>query len=226
MKSILPYILALFAGSVIFIGLPLLGWGPGSIPQFFDHPARLAYVVVILALQIFSLIYNPQVGRNQEQRKSGVKQSKTDLILIQIFSLTVVILAPFSDGHSSGVLNIGDAVRYAGIILCVPGFILMQMAEKYLGRQFSVEVTLQEGHKLIQDGPYKFIRHPRYLGILLFFTGISLAFRSLFSILVVLALGIVLVWRVFAEEALMKQEFGKDWDAYCAGSWRILPFLF
>lgn len=56
-----------------------------------------------------------------------------------------------------------------------------------------------------------------------FFTGISLAFRSLFSILVVLALGIVLVWRVFAEEALMKQEFGKDWDAYCAVLWRILP---
>jgi len=226
MKSLLSYITALVAGSVIFIGLPLLGWGLGSIPQFFANSARTGYVLVILALQIFSLFYNPHVGRYQEQRKSGVAQHKLDLFLVQIFSLAVVILAPFSDGHSFLALNIGDDFRYFGIILCIPGFVLMQMAEKYLGRQFSIEVTLQENHKLIQGGPYKFIRHPRYLGILLFFLGISLAFRSLLTILIVLVLCGVLVWRVFAEEALMKQEFGNEWDSYCATSWRILPFIF
>ena len=226
MRSLPRYFLALLAGSIIFIGLPLLGWGLGNLPAFFENPARTAYVVVIFILQIFSLIYNPQVGQNQENRKSDAPRSKLDLILIQIFSLGIVILAPFSDSRSFGVLNIEVIVRYLGLLIAIPGFILMQAGEKHLARQFSVEVTLQKDHKLIQSGPYKVIRHPRYLGILFFFTGIALTFRSLLGIFTVLALAFVLIWRVFAEEKMMHEEFGKEWEEYRTKTWRLVPYVF
>jgi protein-S-isoprenylcysteine O-methyltransferase Ste14 len=226
MRSLPRYFLALLAGSIIFIGLPLLGWGLGNLPAFFENPARIAYVLVLFALQIYSLIYNPQVGQTQENRKSDAPRSKLDLILIQIFSLAVVILAPFSDGRSIGVLNVENIVRYIGLLITIPGFVLMQAGEKYLAKQFSIEVTLQIDHKLIQSGPYKVIRHPRYLGILVFFTGISLTFRSLLGIMLVMVLAAVLVWRVFAEEKMMHQEFGKEWEAYRAKTWRLIPYLF
>lgn len=226
MKTILFYTVALFVGLLIFLCLPLLGWGLGSIPQFFDNPARLTFAITILFLQLFSIVYNPQVGRNKEERKSGIEQHRLDLVLIQVFSLALVLLAPFSDSHAFGVFNFGNTIRFWGFAFLIPGFVFMQMAEKYLGRQFSVEVTLQKDHQLIQGGPYRFVRHPRYLGILAFFTGISLVFRSWLAILVVSALGIVLIWRVYAEEALMQQEFGAAWEAYCKKSWRILPFVF
>lgn len=226
MRSLPRYFLALLAGSIIFIGLPLLGWGLGNLPAFFENPARIAFVLVLFALQVFSLIYNPQVGKNQENRKSGAPRSKLDLILIQVFSLAIVILAPLSDGRSIGVLNIEDTIRYVGLLITIPGFVLMQAGEKYLAKQFSIEVTLQKDHKLIQSGPYKVIRHPRYLGILVFFTGISLTFRSLLGIMLVIVLSAVLVWRVFAEEKMMHQEFGKEWEAYRAKTWRLIPYLF
>ena len=226
MRSLPRYFLALLAGSIIFIGLPLLGWGLGNLPAFFEDPARIAFVLVLFALQVFSLIYNPQVGKNQENRKSDAPRSKLDLILIQIFSLAIVILAPFSDGRSIGVLNIEDTIRYIGLLITIPGFVLMQASEKYLAKQFSIEVTLQKDHKLIQSGPYKVIRHPRYLGIFVFFTGISLTFRSLLGIMLVMVLAAVLVWRVFAEEKMMHQEFGKEWEAYRAKTWRLIPYLF
>ena len=226
MKSVLYYPLAFLASLLIFVGLPLLGWGLGDLSGFFAHPARVAYVAVIAALQLFAILYNPQVGRNQENRKSGVATPKMDLVLIQVFSLAVVILAPLSDSHSFAVFNFGDAGRIVGLVLIVPGFVLMQMAEKYLARQFSVQVTIQENHKLIQDGPYKFVRHPRYLGILIFFSGISLAFRSLLAVLVTVALLFVLLWRVSAEEKLMRREFGDAWEAYRRKSWKIIPFVF
>ena len=222
----LSYIVALLAGLLIFLGLPLLGWGLGHIPEFFANPARLIFAIVITLLQLFGLLYNPQVGRSRDDRKSGVQQHKIDLFLIQIFSLAIVIVAPFSDGHSVGILNFGNTVRLLGFLFLIPGFVLMQMAEKYLGRQFSIEVTLQKDHKLIQDGPYKLIRHPRYLGILAFFLGISLVFRSLLGMLIVAAMLPVLIWRVFAEEVLMQQEFGKAWETYRQKSWRILPYVF
>ncbi len=226
MRSLPRYFLALLAGSIIFIGLPLLGWGLGNLPTFFENPARIAFVVVIFALQVFSLIYNPQVGQNQENRKNEAPRSKLDLILIQIFSLAVVILAPFSDSHSIGVLNAGNIVRYTGLLITIPGFVLMQAGEKYLAKQFSIEVTLQKDHKLIQNGPYKVVRHPRYLGILIFFTGVSLTFRSLLGIFTVLALALVLIWRVFAEEKMMQEEFGKEWEEYQAKTWRLVPYIF
>lgn len=226
MRSLPRYFLALLAGSIIFIGLPLLGWGLGNLPTFFENPARIAFVVVIFALQVFSLIYNPQVGQNQENRKNEAPRSKLDLILIQIFSLAVVILAPYSDSHSIGVLNAGNIVRYTGLLITIPGFVLMQAGEKYLAKQFSIEVTLQKDHKLIQSGPYKVVRHPRYLGILIFFTGVSLTFRSLLGIFTVLALALVLIWRIFAEERMMHEEFGKEWEEYQAKTWRLVPYIF
>lgn len=226
MKSLLNFLIALIIGLMIFIGLPLLGWGIRELPRFFDHPARTAYVLVILLLQIFAVTYNPQAGRNQGNRKGSSASHKIDLLLIQLFSLSIVFIAPFSDQRSIATLNFGDMSRYLGLVLIVPGFLLMQFAEKYLAKQFSVEVTIQEDHQLIQTGPYKFIRHPRYLGIVTFFLGISLVFRSLLAVILVAALLLVLVWRVYAEEALMRQEFGKEWDAYCEKSWRIIPFVF
>jgi|YelNatPaOPRAMG01_1025707.scaffolds.fasta_scaffold107348_2 protein-S-isoprenylcysteine O-methyltransferase Ste14 len=226
MKTILFYVLSLCTGLVIFWGLPLLGWGIREIPSFFDSPARLTYTIVILLLQIFGILYNPQVGRNKEDRKSGVKKHKIDLFLIQIFSISIVLVAPFSDNHLTGVLDISETIRFLGFIFVIPGFILMQMAEKYLDIQFSIEVTIQKNHKLIQDGPYKFIRHPRYLGIITFFMGISIVFRSLLSIFLVIALCIVLIWRVYTEESLMHQEFGTEWEIYCKKSWRMIPFVF
>jgi protein-S-isoprenylcysteine O-methyltransferase Ste14 len=226
MKTILSYLLAFLASLLIFMGLPFLGWGIGDLPRFFELDARAAYVMVILVLQLFAVLYNPQVGRYQENRKSSVAQHKLDLILIQVFSLAIVFLAPFSDGHFIGALNMGETGRSIGLLLMIPGFLLMQAAEKHLGKQFSIRVTLQQEHQLIRSGPYKFIRHPRYLGILLFFLGISLTFRSLIGLLLIVALTIVFVWRIFTEESLMHQEFGKEWETYCQQSWRIFPFLF
>lgn len=226
MKSIAHDVLTLCIGLVIFLGIPFLGWGIQKLSGFFDNPARLSYAIVILLLQVFSIIYHPQVGQNRENRKSGVKKHTLDIFLIQILSISIVFIAPFSDGHSIGTWNIGEFGRFLGFILLIPGFVLMQMAEKHLGKQFSIEVTLQKDHTLIQDGPYRFIRHPRYLGVLAFFTGISVVFQSLFSIFLVVMLCVIIMWRVYAEEALLFQEFGKEWEAYRKKSWRIIPFLY
>ena len=226
MKSILAFLPALFAGLIIFLGLPLLGWGIGEIPQFFDNRARLAYAIIILLLQLFVILYNPQTGQNNQKSQSGVEKHKIDLVLIQVLSLSVVFLAPFSDKRSIGTLNLDETVRLLGFLFIIPGFILMQTAQKYLGKQFSVEVTIQKDHDLIQAGPYKFIRHPRYLGILAFFMGISIVFRSLLAVLAVVVLSLVLARRIYAEESLMQKEFGKKWELYCKKSWRIIPFVF
>lgn len=226
MKLFFFNILAILAGTLIFLGIPLLGWGISDPSSFFTAPVRLTYAVLIVLLQFFAIFYNPQTGRSRTEQKSGVERHRADLILIQIFSLCIVFAAPFSDRHSVGILHIGESIRFLGFILVAIGFLLMQMAEKYLDKQFSVEVTVQKDHRLVQNGPYKMIRHPRYLGILLFFTGISIVFRSLVSLFFVAGLCVVFIWRIYAEESLMLNEFNEEWKNYCKKTWRLIPFLF
>ncbi len=228
MKQSIKPALYIIGGTFIFVALPLLGWGINDVGKFFNHPVRLLYVMIIILLQAFAIIYNPRMAKEKEREKKNkvMPQSKIDLFLIQIFSLSIVFLAPYSDSRSIGVANLGDIVRYFGFAFILSGFFLMQLAEKYLDRQFSVKVTIQENHKLVRTGPYKYIRHPRYLGIIIFFTGISFVFRSYLAIGIIVMLSMVLAWRIFAEESLMKQEFEKEWDNYCATSWRLIPYLF
>ncbi len=102
----------------------------------------------------------------------------------------------------------------------------MNWAEDALGKQFSVQVTIQEGHQLVTGGPFRFLRHPRYLSIITFNVGIALVFRSGLALVLVAALILVLLWRIHDEEALMHEEFGKDWEAYSARSWRLIPYVF
>jgi protein-S-isoprenylcysteine O-methyltransferase Ste14 len=60
----------------------------------------------------------------------------------------------------------------------------------------------------------------------------SAAFRSAASLLVGIlifagaVLALVLLWRIYDEEALMHGEFGPDWEAYCMRSWRLLSFVY
>jgi protein-S-isoprenylcysteine O-methyltransferase Ste14 len=226
MNSLRRKLLTLITGLIIFLGLPLLSWGLGDLSAFILSPGRITYAAAIVMLQIFGAAYHSHPGGSRHERKPGVARHQVDLILIQVLSLCVVVVAPSSDKHAIGIIPADESVRLLGTLLVIAGFMLMQIAEKYLGKQFSVEVTLQQDHGLVQHGPYKLIRHPRYLGILTLFLGISIVFRSYLSAAFVLALGIVLLWRVFAEEALMHQEFGEEWNAYCKRSWRIVPFVF
>lgn len=226
MKNVVKSTLAAVAGSLIFVGIPLLAWGPGQTSAFFDDPVRLWYVVLIIPLQLFAVFYVPLDSRGSRTPKEGVARHRIDLLLIQILSLAILFIAPYSDRHMLFAMKAGDALRYAGLALMVLGFILMQIAEKSLGRQFSVEVTIQADHQLVTSGPYRYLRHPRYSGVLLFFLGISIAFGSYLALAGVGLLGCVLAWRIHAEESLLQQEFGAEWDGYCAKSWRVIPFVF
>jgi protein-S-isoprenylcysteine O-methyltransferase Ste14 len=91
---------------------------------------------------------------------------------------------------------------------------------------YSPEVTVQEDHQLVTSGPYRIIRHPRYLGVLLVALGLSLLFRAWIGLGLGLLVLAVLLGRIRDEEALMRQEFGEAWEGYCQRSWRLVPYVY
>jgi protein-S-isoprenylcysteine O-methyltransferase Ste14 len=79
---------------------------------------------------------------------------------------------------------------------------------------------------LVTSSVYRVIRHPSYLGLLINSFGWALAFRSGIGMLLVALLILLLVARMDAEEALLRAQFGDEYDAYRARTSRLIPGLY
>jgi protein-S-isoprenylcysteine O-methyltransferase Ste14 len=225
-SSVVGFAIAILIGTALFAGLPLAGWGLADIQGFISNPARLSYLVVVVLLQIFVTWKFPGAGRSQSKGRQIVRRQQVAVVLLQVLSLAIVIVAPFSDRHQIGVLGAADAIRFVGLALFAAGFSAMNWSAASLGKQFSVQVTLQADHQLITGGLYQYVRHPRYLSIIVCNCGIALVFDSWLALLCVAALVLVLLWRIHDEEALLRQEFGSQWETYAHKSWRLIPFVY
>lgn len=218
--------MTLLSGIMLFAGFPLIGWGMAHWDTYFENPARMAYIVIMIVLSAVVMVWVPE---NSSEKREGIKlqqKHKISLFVLQIVPVLIVFSSPWFDRHQIAVFSENLSLRYFGVSLASGGFLFMNWSAKVLDKQFSINVTVQKNHKLITSGPYKKIRHPRYLGILVFFSGISLTFLSWADLLLVLATLAVLIWRVIDEEKLMHEEFGKEWEVYKKNSSALIPHLF
>jgi protein-S-isoprenylcysteine O-methyltransferase Ste14 len=215
---------------VMFLGLPLLGWGFDDFYGFFSLHQRLGYAVVVLMLG-FAAAYqaydNPEGNRSGRGEKDKLVKRQSIVRYVVVFLLyAALFFLPYTDRRGIGLINDEHMIRWAGLICFAFGIVVVFWSGIALGRLYSAEVTLQKNHQLITSGPYRYIRHPRYLGGIVYAMGLSLLFRSWIGLVgVILALGVFML-RIRDEEALMQAEFGQAWESYCQRSWRLIPFIY
>jgi protein-S-isoprenylcysteine O-methyltransferase Ste14 len=95
-----------------------------------------------------------------------------------------------------------------------------------LGRRFSGLVAIQTGHTLETRGIYSVIRNPSYLGLMITALGWMLVFRSGVGVILALLQLIPLVARMRAEERLLREHFGAEYEAYFQRTWRLVPGIY
>jgi protein-S-isoprenylcysteine O-methyltransferase Ste14 len=123
------------------------------------------------------------------------------------------------------------AVAYAIDILCIAiamasaGLVLAAVRE--LGKQWNVNAALVDGHRLVRSGPYGFVRHPIYLGMLgmMISTGIALSHWPVLLIAIGAGLAGTLV-RIHFEELLLLEAFGREFEEYRASVRAIVPWVY
>lgn len=114
------------------------------------------------------------------------------------------------------------AVQAGGLVLAGWAFVTMSRAQRRLFR-VSPDPT---GHsQLVQDGPYRWIRHPMYASILAVTLPPAIEERSAGAMAVVLVLALVLVAKLSFEERLLLRHF-PGYAGYRSRSWRLVPFVF
>ncbi len=116
------------------------------------------------------------------------------------------------------------SMQIIGLSLIALGSILFIWARGALGHFYSGHVSVIEGQRLVQDGPYHFIRHPAYAGYLLIAFGIVFGYSSLAGLLVILVLLLPsLLYRMNVEDKLLFEHFGEAYRRYASRTRRLLP---
>lgn len=116
-------------------------------------------------------------------------------------------------------------IAWAAAVLCVIGLAFALWARITLGRNWSGVVTLKEGHELVERGPYRFVRHPIYTGILTMFFATALAVGHLAGFAATLLMFASFWIKLRDEEQLMLQQFPVRYAAYRRRAKRIIPFV-
>jgi protein-S-isoprenylcysteine O-methyltransferase len=97
----------------------------------------------------------------------------------------------------------------------------------YLGRFFTVNVAIAADHRVIDTGPYKYIRHPSYSGVLLIFLGMAISFQNWLGFAVLLfPTTLAFLRRIDIEEMALRGALGDAYINYSAHTRRLIPFVY
>ncbi len=122
----------------------------------------------------------------------------------------------------------GDpTLRFLGIVVFAAGLAIRWYAIVHLGRFFTVNVAIATGHRLIDTGPYRFVRHPSYTGALMAFLGLALCLANWASLAVMLVpVFLVFLRRMHVEEEALLQAFGNQYRDYMHRTKRLIPAVY
>lgn len=186
-------------------------------------PISLA-ILITWAIVLFVWVVGAFTSKRTSQRQSGGSRLAHIALL---FSGTCLLAF---HGLEHGWLAIRfvpdtDSYRLTGLGITIIGAFFAIWARFSLGTNWSGRITLKEDHTLIATGPYAFVRHPIYSGMLLAFSGTAVfegTLRGLLGVILILATYILKIRR---EEMLMTQRFPEDYPAYRRRVKALIPGL-
>ncbi|MEO8307511.1 MAG: isoprenylcysteine carboxylmethyltransferase family protein [Pseudomonadota bacterium] len=115
---------------------------------------------------------------------------------------------------------------YAGLACMLAGQVLRSWSIAVLGRLFTVNVAVREGHRLIESGPYRYLRHPSYTAILLVHLGIGLCIGNALSLIALMVpIVVVLINRIRVEEEVLATGLG-TYREYMNRTYRLVPGIY
>jgi len=145
------------------------------------------------------------------------------IIIIMIVILENGFAQRFTQYHLSTVTH--PALPFIGTFLCIIGIAGAIWARVYLGRNWGMPQSIKENPELVTAGPYTYVRHPIYTGVLLAMLGSALTSDPVWLILTVV-FGIYFIYSAFQEEKLMLKTFPDSYPGYKKRTKMLIPFIF
>jgi protein-S-isoprenylcysteine O-methyltransferase Ste14 len=161
----------------------------------------------------------------QTQQRESLASQISYRIPIAVAVYLVLFARHLAPWWSSRALPYHHWLGWLGIAITVLGFAFTLWARAILGGNWSGLVTIKVGHKLVRTGPYRFVRHPIYTGILIALAGTALAYDRWRGIVAVVLFWVAFTIKRLKEEQFMRQTFGDQYIDYSRTTGAIFPAL-
>jgi protein-S-isoprenylcysteine O-methyltransferase Ste14 len=143
---------------------------------------------------------------------------------IHVFLVNFTILLVFLPVRGLGrFLPASPAIMAAGLAIEAVGLALAIWARVYLGRNWSGAIAIKVEHQLIRSGPYRWLRHPIYTGLLLMYVGPAMITGEWHSLIGVGLAGFAYWRKIRLEESALDAAFGAEYEEYRQDSWALVP---
>jgi protein-S-isoprenylcysteine O-methyltransferase Ste14 len=140
--------------------------------------------------------------------------------------LAILVAAAFDVGRGSVAAPSPWLGRAFGFAVIAVGLLLRHWAARSLGASSAVRLGIGEGHRLVERGPYRWVRHPNYAALLVVAAGTALSLSSPLAIAATLGVWLpVVLWRIGREERMLVGHYGEDYERYRRRSWCLVPGL-
>ena len=164
----------------------------------------------------------------RSRSRTGTKQGQSTLGVLWLVIMVSIAAGIYVARHwPAATLLHGQMFAYAGVLLFVAGLFLRWWAIITLGRFFTVDVTIEKDHELVDRGPFRLVRHPSYTGVLLAFVGFALSLRNWAALLIILLpIFAAFVRRMNVEEDALSRALGSRYADYMRRTKRLVPFVY
>lgn len=187
---------------------------------------KIGYGIVLIGTAIIRYPFKKQNKSNQViTNKKGFMEK--NLLRLVIFGMWIIpLLYIFSNVLAFADYTLSISLHILGLVLIVPMLWLFYRSHKDLGKNWSESLEIRNGHQIVDEGLYKYVRHPMYSALwlqavvqLLLLNNYVAGLSGLFF------LGLLFFIRVKKEERMMLQQFGQEYANYMKRTKRIIPFI-
>jgi protein-S-isoprenylcysteine O-methyltransferase Ste14 len=131
-------------------------------------------------------------------------------LIIIVIGIPALLIKYFMDGNTVTIYS------YIGLVLIVPGFILLVIARLQLGSSFHI---IAQANKLVTKGLYNKFRHPIYYSGFLLALGICIFIHSLELAIIFIVIIFIQMKRIRNEEKVLEEKFGAEYVEYKKNTW-------
>jgi protein-S-isoprenylcysteine O-methyltransferase Ste14 len=227
MKNRWVILVASLCGAVI--GVVIVRYGvhiTSSLPAFaLDRVAleHRRYLVAAIPWILFSLYWEIAAKGAAEAKSSESSASRA----FHVFLANVPVLLVIAPIRGLGrFLPTASLSMAAGLAVELLGLYLAIWARRALGSNWSGEISIKVEHELIRSGPYQWLRHPIYTGLLAMYVGGALIPGEWLAVIGVAIAGYAYGRKIQLEEANLRVAFVAEYDSYRGDTWALIPGLF
>lgn len=206
-----------------------LAWGKDIVAFWAEEERDIAVTTLLRLIDVWALFIWLGVDFVVvfSRRPTNAKRSDRFSLFGVMVSVWGGIYLAFALRFVGRVGAYAVPVQSAGLFLLAVGIALRSVAIAQLGAFHTPDVAVQAGHRIVDTGLYRRVRHPSYLGASIALLGFGLGLGSVTSAAAVLGCALIgYGYRIHVEERALLESLGESYVAYCRRTYRLIPGVY